>query len=127
MKQIVLIYMCLLSLNIFCQKKDKLIGTWIKKDYPKKGIAFSESGEFTLFEIESNNLKSSNEFYYRIIKEKKFNYLWVYTLKNGVEIQILKDKFKVNKKKLFLPIRTTENGITTIDDYKDVYIRKTEN
>lgn len=127
MKQIVLIYMCLLSLNIFCQKKDKLIGTWIKKDYQKKGIAFSESGEFTLFEIESNNLKSSNEFYYRIIKEKKFNYLWVYTLKNGVEIQILKDKFKVNKKKLFLPIRTTENGITTIDDYKDVYIRKTEN
>jgi hypothetical protein len=119
--------MCLLSLNIFCQKKDKLIGTWIKKDYQKKGIAFSESGEFTLFEIESNNLKSSNEFYYRIIKEKKFNYLWVYTLKNGVEIQILKDKFKVNKKKLFLPIRTTENGITTIDDYKDVYIRKTEN
>lgn len=126
MKSILIISVLLvLGLNGFGQSNNEIVGTWIKDSYKKKAMEFTIEGEIILFEVGiEQNITDRDKFQYKTIQEGNSKYLIMFKSMNGKEIQLSKDKYKIEGNKLYLPISSTTKGVTTVRDFVDIYSRK---
>lgn len=126
-KVFIIIVLLFVGLNGFGQSDKEIVGTWIKDTYNKVGMTFTNDGEFRPFEVGNEHSTSySNKSFYKVITEGNSNYIIIYILRGNEEIQMDRMKFKIEDNKLYLPTTWTENGVTTVNDFKDVYSRKVE-
>lgn len=126
MKNLIIIsFLLLLGGYGYSQDAQEVVGTWIKEPYQKKGLKLTENGEFILFQVgKEDEITDRDKFQYKTAVEDGVKYIIVFVSRGKEEIEIMKNKYKVEENKLFLPVTQTENGVTTVKDFADIYIRK---
>lgn len=125
MRNLIIISFLLLGGYGYSQDAQEVVGTWIKEPYQKKGLKLTVNGEFIIFHVgKEDEITDSDKFQYKTAVEDGVKYIIVFVSRGKEQIEIMKNKYKVEENKLFLPVTQTENGVTTVKDFADIYIRK---
>ena len=124
MKNISLIIVLFFTLNTFCQNDDNLTGIWLKESYKKKGLKFMENGAFDIYNPKEPNKKQLRIVVkYKTVTKGDLKYIVFSYYKDDKLIIEKEDKYKLQNGKLYLPMESESNGVITVSDYQDIYVR----
>lgn len=120
-----LIYLIVFILQTGCVFSQDITGVWIKGQNDTAALEFLADGTFKLTNPSDRSeviLKRVN-ITYKLTSDKGENYIEYMYYVDGKLVKEEKTKYRFKDDKLYLPRTIEINGITTIEEYADVYTK----